>query len=236
MRVLFADKLYGDAYCEVASMALNAEVSAIVLCGCLGDTGTLELSSWIEDQPVPVFLVPGPSDGTMLLPENIECSIRRVGHFEFSGFGHIPDDGRINKSRCRRDDEYFDFPKQVPGVPADWMEAARGLPSLSTLLAELPTPHNFSSTVYILPPPYGVSFSSDRVGKPCPTCHRPFEPYIPLEGSRAVRRFIEDRQPGMTVHFHDGMSWSEKMVGKTKSVLLGVDPCVYDLFTRERIH
>jgi len=115
-----------------------------------------------------------------------------------------------------------------------WPETARGLYTISTRLALLPTPQAFISSVYVLPPPYGVSFSSEKIGDPCPHCKRPFEPYVPINGSRAVRRFIEDHQPRMVIHQYEGAEWSEKMVGRTKCVLLG-KTVVYDLLTRERV-
>jgi hypothetical protein len=219
------------AWSPIEEIAQGMECTAVVLFGGIGSS-TPTVSGFSEDC---VLFVPGPEDVIGIQPGNIANSMQRIGHFEFLGIDCIPDDGRRNKLRCRRDDGYFDFPEQADGVPEDWPLTARGLPTLSELIACLPTPHAMGAAIYLLPPPYGASFSSENMGEPCPHCNRPFEPYVPLDGSRAVRRFIEDQQPLMTFHRHDGTDWSEKSIGRTKAVLLGDRPVVYDMFTRERV-
>lgn len=234
MRVLFAGE-WRESNNRISEMALRMECEAIVLCGNLGlETTHLEVAAWVKQRdPVRVFVVPGPEDSEMPIPENISGTIKRWRHFEFSGIDCIPDDGRPNKRRCRRDDEYFSFPPQCDAVPDAWPEQAREMPTISKMLAELPAPQTFRSSIYVLPAPYGATFCSELAGEPCPTCGHPHEPYVPINGSRAVRRFIEERQPLLTVH--PGTEWSEKRISRTKCILLGDEPVIYDMFNLERL-
>lgn len=119
--------------------------------------------------------------------------------FSFIGMNWIADTPFGLKDRCRMDTEEFSFPVQM-GPPVlstsdgwqeltDWFGYARSLPTLAQELADLPTPTESLSAVYLIHmPPEGLKLDVCLGGE--------------AVGSSAVYNFLQQAQPYLALHGH----------------------------------
>lgn len=139
-------------------------------------------------------------------PSATNIAGRRVelGGREFVGFNLVVDYPFRLKDRCRVDDERFVFGMQLgtglvsrgrwPEVEglrelADWQAHARSLPSIKRELARLEEPRDPSRAVYVIHmPPSGLGLDVCADGR--------------AVGSRAVREFLVERGPVLSLHGH----------------------------------
>lgn len=136
-----------------------------------------------------------------------ERGLVRIGRHEVVGFGLVPDYPFRLKDRCRRDDEGFVHPQQFgSGLVSrmtgddggarpelveldDWVEHARGLPTIEQELARLPSPEDTENAIYVIHcPPAGMRLDMCASGA--------------TPGSNAVARFVREKQPLLTLHGH----------------------------------
>jgi hypothetical protein len=147
------------------------------------------------------------------------------GAFDLHGYRFIGMDSVVDypfspKSRCLREDEDFEpLPVRPPVVEAgktgwieiaDWNKRIRELPTLAESLAALPALENPERTIYVIHhPPVGLGLDVVKMGGKV--------------GSSAVRRFLETRQPLLSLHGH--IHESPAMTGIWKAEL-GRTVCV----------
>ncbi len=131
--------------------------------------------------------------------------------YEFIGLNLVSDFPFRLKDRARMDMKDFSFPRQFGGgllsIPGGWKEVpdwpsyARTLPTIEEELAKLPTPADCSRAVYVIHgPPSGLSLDVCRGGE--------------RVGSAATFRFLEQRQPLLSLHGHIHESPEESSVWK----------------------
>ncbi len=135
-----------------------------------------------------------------------------VGPYDFLGMNLVTDFPFRLKDRARMDGRDFVFPRQfgggllsVPGgweeVP-DWPSRARSLPTIEEELRSLPGPRDPGKAVYVIHgPPAGLGLDVCRGGA--------------AVGSEATRRFLEERQPLLSLHGHIHESPEESGTWKT---------------------
>ncbi len=137
--------------------------------------------------------------------------------YEFIGLNLVSDFPFRLKDRARMDMKDFSFPRQFGGgllsIPGGWREIpdwpsyARTLPTIEEELAKLPTPADCSRAVYVIHgPPSGLSLDVCRGGE--------------RVGSAATLRFLERRQPLLSLHGHihespEGSGAWKASVGRT---------------------
>ncbi|MBF8259207.1 MAG: Phosphoesterase [Actinobacteria bacterium] len=131
--------------------------------------------------------------------------------YELIGLNLVTDFPFRLKDRARMDTNDFSFPQQfgggllsIPGgwreIP-DWPKYARTLPTIEEELAKLPAPADLSRAVYVIHgPPSGLSLDVCRGGE--------------RVGSAATLRFLERRQPLLSLHGHIHESPEESGVWK----------------------
>jgi Icc-related predicted phosphoesterase len=133
------------------------------------------------------------------LVENLDGRAVPVGPYDFIGLNRVTDFPFRLKDRARRDGPGFVFPPQsgaalfsIPGgfkEIGDWPAHAGRLPTIEEELWGLPAPRDPARAVYVLHgPPAGLGLDVCRGKAPV--------------GSAATRRFIEARQPLLTLHGH----------------------------------
>lgn len=121
------------------------------------------------------------------------------GGFEFIGMNWVVDYPFRIKDRCRMDGPGYVFQRQLgTGLLStpdgwrelpDWIAHARTLPTLADELERLPQPDDAGRTVYVIHmPPAKLGLD---------VCGNGLE-----VGSVALHRFIECRQPRLTLHGH----------------------------------
>ncbi len=139
---------------------------------------------------------------------NVSMAKKEINGFEFIGFNLVPDYPFRLKDRCRMDDDQFALPAQYGSALftvkpnestakkndsdtytiEDWPKYAYTLPTIEAELNNLVQPNDYRKAIYLIhTPPYGTSLGSlgmDDVG------------------SRAVMRFIMNKQPLLTLHGH----------------------------------
>lgn len=135
-----------------------------------------------------------------------------IGGHEYLGLNLVTDFPFRLKDRARMDSRDFSFPPQFGGgiislhggwreIP-DWPAYARTLPTIEEELASLPVPDNLSRAVYVIHgPPSGLDLDVCRGGA--------------RVGSAATLRFLEQRQPLLSLHGHIHESPEESNVWKT---------------------
>lgn len=135
-----------------------------------------------------------------------------MGGHEFLGMNLVTDFPFRLKDRARMDASDFFFPPQFGGgllsIPGGWQEIpdwpayAMTLPTIEAELASLPAPADPSRAVYVIHgPPSGLSLDVCRGGA--------------RVGSAATLRFLERRQPLLSLHGHIHESPEECGVWKT---------------------
>jgi Icc-related predicted phosphoesterase len=131
--------------------------------------------------------------------ENLAQRLVQRDGYGFLGMNWVTDYPFRLKDRCRRDDEDFVFPRQLgTGLLStaegfrelpDWFSHARALPTLAAELERLPAPEDWSRVVCVMHmPPSGLGLDRIYTGDEV--------------GSRAMRRFLERRQPLLSLHGH----------------------------------
>jgi len=122
-----------------------------------------------------------------------------LGSFEFIGMNWVVDYPFQLKDRCRKDWADYVFQRQLgPGLLStdkgfekfsDWFTYASTLPTIEQELDSLPKPKNIDRAIYLIHMPparvgLDVCWSGEQVG------------------SQAIYRFIEAKQPLLTLHGH----------------------------------
>lgn len=130
---------------------------------------------------------------------NIAARRVSAGPHDFIGINLVTDFPFRLKDRARMDTKDFTFPPQfgagilsIPGgweeIP-DWPARARTLPTIEQELESLPQPQDPGKTVYVIHgPPAGIGLDVCRGGD--------------AVGSPATFRFLESRQPLLSLHGH----------------------------------
>lgn len=137
--------------------------------------------------------------GKYPLAADIAGRLVPVGDYDVIGMNLVTDFPFRLKDRARMDCRDFVFPPQFGGgilsVPGGWEEIpdwpayAKGLPTIEEELGALPVPRDPSRAVYVIHgPPASLGLDVCRGGD--------------AVGSRATLRFIERRQPLLTLHGH----------------------------------
>lgn len=137
--------------------------------------------------------------GKYPLVENLAGKRVSVGPNDFIGMNLVTDFPFRLKDRARMDSGDFTFPPQFGGgilsLPGGWKEIpdwpayARTLPTIEEELALLPEPRDPASAVYVIHgPPSGLGLDVCRGGA--------------AVGSAATLKFIEMRQPLLSLHGH----------------------------------
>ena len=146
-----------------------------------------------------------------------------LGQFEFIGMNWVADYPFQLKDRCRKDRKDYVFQRQFgPGLLSkergfrqleDWSSYATTLPTIEDELEALPEPRDPDKAIYVMHmPPARVGLDVCQSGDEV--------------GSLAVCRFIEKKQPLLTLHGHIHESpsrsgkWKAEM-GKTICVQPG---------------
>lgn len=135
-----------------------------------------------------------------------------VGAHDFIGMNLVTDFPFRLKDRARMDSKDFVFPRQfgagILSLPAgweeipDWPALAGSLPTIEDELFSLPRPRDPRRAVYVIHgPPSGLGLDVCRGGA--------------AVGSAATRRFLEERQPLLSLHGHIHESPEESGVWKT---------------------
>jgi len=137
--------------------------------------------------------------------------------YEFIGFDLVADYPFRLKDRCRRDSDFFTYPRQfgsgLLSTPIgfddikNWFIYAEGLPTISEELEKLPKPININKTIYIIHmPPSGLDLDV------CSNYEK--------VGSNSVLKFLKKYQPLLSLHghIHESYYMSDKWknyIGKT---------------------
>jgi Icc-related predicted phosphoesterase len=149
--------------------------------------------------------------GKYPLVENLAGRRISVGSHEFIGMNLVTDFPFRLKDRARMDARDFTFPPQFgggilslpggwEGIP-DWPAYARTLPTIEEELSRLPEPRDPEHAVYVLHgPPSGLGLDVCRGGA--------------AVGSAATLKFLEKRQPLLSLHGHIHESPEESGVWK----------------------
>ncbi len=143
---------------------------------------------------------------------NLAGRLLPAGGHEFIGMNQVTDFPFRLKDRARMDTRDFSFPPQfgagILSLPdgweeiPDWQEYAKTLPTIEEELASLPAPADPSRAVYVIHgPPSELSLDVCRGGA--------------RVGSAATLRFLEKRQPLLSLHGHIHESPEESGVWKT---------------------
>ncbi len=178
--------------------------------------------------------------GKYPLVENLAGRRVYVGPVDFIGMNLVTDFPFRLKDRARMDARDFTFPPQFGGgilsLPGGWKEIpdwpayARTLPTIEEELALLPKPRDPANAVYVIHgPPSGLGLDVCRGGA--------------AVGSAATLKFIESRQPLLTLHGHihespeESGAWMAR-VGRTVCIQpgqssVGLTVVVGDLETME---
>ncbi len=131
---------------------------------------------------------------------NIAQKKINVKGYDFIGFNLVCDYPFRLKDRCRMDDKDFEFPPQFgsaiftdkePGSMTieEWFEYAKKIPTIAQELRNLPKPADYNKAIYVMhmpPSGSGMDICADRR----------------RVGSKAIKRFIEERQPLLSLHGH----------------------------------
>jgi Icc-related predicted phosphoesterase len=122
-----------------------------------------------------------------------------IGGFEFVGMNWVVDYPFRLKDRCRMDTADYVFQEQfgtgLLSTPngwqeiADWISYAKTLPTIEDELNQLVRPNNMLQSIYIIHMP------PDQLG--LDKCW-----HGPEVGSKAVRRFLQNYQPKLSLHGH----------------------------------
>jgi len=146
-----------------------------------------------------------------------QCKIE-LGGFEFIGMNWVVDYPFRLKDRCRMDTEGYVFQEQFgPGLLStesgwkdleDWFSHAKTLPTIEDELSRLVQPTDMSRTIYSIHMP-PVNMGLDK-------CAHGLE-----VGSKAVYKFLERKQPRLSLHghIHESPACSEKWWGKIGQTL-----------------
>jgi len=137
--------------------------------------------------------------GKYPLVENLAGQRVSIGPHDFIGMNLVTDFPFRLKDRARMDARDFIFPPQFGGgilsLPGGWKEIpdwpayARTLPTIEEELSRLPEPRDPEHAVYVIHgPPSGLGLDVCRGGG--------------TVGSAATRRFLENRQPLLSLHGH----------------------------------
>ncbi len=154
---------------------------------------------------------------------NLAQSSFELESFEFIGMNWVVDYPFQLKDRCRKDRRDYVFQEQFgPGLLStekgfdelpDWFAYASTLPTLEEELESLPKPKNPSKAIYVIHmPPARTGLDVCQDGREV--------------GSQAAYRFIEKKQPRLTLHGHIHESPSRSgmwraNIGKTTCVQPG---------------
>jgi Icc-related predicted phosphoesterase len=149
--------------------------------------------------------------GKYLLVENLAGRRISLGAHDFIGMNLVTDFPFRLKDRARMDARDFTFPPQFGGgilsLPGGWKEIpdwpafARTLPTIEEELYRLPEPRDPEHAVYVLHgPPSGLGLDVCRGGA--------------AVGSAATLKFLEHRQPLLSLHGHIHESPEESGVWK----------------------
>lgn len=145
--------------------------------------------------------------------KNINCSIEALNGYEFIGFNLVPDYPFGLKDRCRKDKENFIFPGQYTDPVfsyrfgfkpiENWPQYCCKLDTLEDCLKQLQRPKDFKKSIYVIhTPPKLTGLDVLSRGESV--------------GSMAVREFIEQNQPLMTLHGHiHDASINKTQIGNT---------------------
>jgi Icc-related predicted phosphoesterase len=151
--------------------------------------------------------------GKYPLVENLAGRRFAIDPYDFIGMNLVTDFPFRLKDRARMDSSGAAFPPQFGGailsLPTGWKEIpdwpayARTLPTIEEELFRLPEPRNPDHAVYVLHgPPSGLGLDVCRGGA--------------AVGSAATRKFLEQRQPLLSLHGHIHESPEESGVWKAK--------------------
>jgi len=250
MRILYVTDLHGNIpkYNKIFDIAKELKVGAVVNGGDLypknidlhkqGQFITGFFDSYLqkfEKINIPYLLIPGNDDLKTFdgLLQDICNQYKNIfliqkqkielNGYEFIGFDLVADYPFRLKDRCRRDADYFVFPKQfgkgLLSTPIgfdeidDWIKYSIEISTLEDELTCLPTPNNIDKTIYIIhmpPSKLGLDVCSDWK----------------KVGSDSVYNFIKQKQPMLSLHGHIHESvymtrvW-ESTIGKTTCIQPG---------------
>lgn len=245
MRFFFAADLHGDpSRCEKLFATVERERPDALFLG--GD-----LLFDVPALPTRVFLIPGNDDPRSRAEAWPRLERDAIGPYRLYGYPYVPPTPFLLK-----DWERYDVSHYVPPGCVSPEEGVRTVavppsePRYATIAADLAAlagSDDLSNALVLFhTPPYDTAL--DRAA-----LDGQFVDYVPLDvhvGSIAVRRFIEDRQPLVTMHGHVHESarltgrWMDRL-GRT--VLLGAahdgpelalirfDPAMPELATRELV-
>lgn len=266
MKILYITDLHGNIpkYNEIFDIAKELKIGAVINGGDLypkntdlhqqGQFITGFLDSYLEKFDkinIPYLLIPGNDDlktfdGLLQDVCNqykniflIQKQKVELNGYEFIGFDLVVDYPFRLKDRCRRDSDYFVFPKQfgtgLLSTPIgfdeleDWIEYSIKISTIEEELTALPTSINIDKTIYVIhmpPSKLGLDVCSD----------------FRKVGSDSVYNFLKQKQPLLSLHghIHESVemtgSWKGNM-GKTVCIQPGqMRPLTYviiDLDTME---
>ena len=155
--------------------------------------GMMGNDDWIVTMP---YLAELQSYGLLKLLHTKKYMLER--EFEIIGYGNVPPTPFSNKDSERIDTA--DLPMEAQNVAAcistesgiitiDPEHHFRSHHTIEEELVNLPVPNSFQRTVYVMhSPPFGTKLDVLHNGRPA--------------GSHAIRRFIEKKQPFLTLHGH----------------------------------
>jgi len=130
---------------------------------------------------------------------NIAFKKTIIDTYEFIGFNLVPDYPFTLKDRCRKDMQQWRCPKQLGKAITSnregfdkishWFDHVSSLPTIKDELQNLPKPKSFRKAIYVIHcPPALVGLDECMRGE--------------RVGSFAVHKFIEKKQPLLTLHGH----------------------------------
>ena len=224
MKLLYFADLHGDyPRCEYSIDLIKKHKPDVVVNG--GDLLSINGEPFIE-QPkfikwfgkqledsginIPYLLIPGNDDLKVHLPLlneiedkkliiNISGKKTRIGDYEFIGYSYIPNFSYMLKDWRKLDDKNNNKLRQeaqpvisAPGgyKPIDNLEEfMHNQSTIKQDLDRLPIPSDYSKTVYVMHcPPAGTDLDLAADGTHA--------------GSRAIREFIDNKHPLLTLHGH----------------------------------
>jgi len=130
---------------------------------------------------------------------NIAQKKIEINRYEFIGMNWVVDYPFRLKDRCRKDTKDYDFQVQLgTGLLStsngfkeinDWVEYANTLPTIEEELFKLPAPCDVNRSIYVIhTPPYGLGLDKCMNGQKV--------------GSKALYKFLLNKQPIMSLHGH----------------------------------